>query len=176
LTGLAIQPITADHHLDFFTSGVCSLDRWLVKEALNAHRGGLSSTHVSVDPEDEDAQVKGFFTICPTVVLDKVPGSKGGRQDGYPSYTLCKLARHSDLAGSGHGEELIGTAMVFVATAADLAGGRFLVVDPNVEDLSASKAEALREFYRTYGFEDLPESNRMYVTIKTIRDMTSTQT
>lgn len=54
-------------------------------------------------------------------------------------------------------------------TVADAAGGRFLVVDPNVGDLDPAAAEKLREFYRTYGFEDLEESNRMYVTIKTLR-------
>ena len=53
--------------------------------------------------------------------------------------------------------------------AADAAGGRFLVVDPNVQDLSPDAARKLREFYRTYGFEDLEDSNRMYVTINTLR-------
>jgi hypothetical protein len=50
--------------------------------------------------------------------------------------------------------------------AADAAGGRFLVVDPNIRDLSPDAARKLGEFYRTYGFEDLEDSNRMYVTIR----------
>jgi hypothetical protein len=50
------------------------------------------------------------------------------------------------------------------------AGGRFLVVDPNVRDLDSTRAEKLRQFYRVYGFEDMDQSNRMYVTIDTVRD------
>lgn len=33
-----------------------------------------------------------------------------------------------------HGEDLIGAAMAMTARAADLTGGRYLVVDPNVKD------------------------------------------
>jgi hypothetical protein len=47
-----------------------------------------------------------------------------------------------------HGEDLIGAAMAMTARAADLTGGRYLVVDPNVKDIDADAAEKLRDFYR----------------------------
>ena len=58
----------------------------------------------------------------------------------------------------GQGAEPIAEAVVKTVTAADAASGRFLVIDPNVRDLDSAAAEKLREFYRTYGFEDLEES------------------
>lgn len=154
----------------YFNSGVASLDNWLDKEALNAHRGGLSRTHVSVDPDDGYRTVKGYFTLAPTLVTDEIPGSSGSRDDGYPSYLLCKLARDLSVAGTGHGAELIAEAVVKTVEAADAAGGRFLVVDPHFQDLEPDKVDKLRAFYRTYGFADLVDSNRMYASIKTLRD------
>lgn len=169
MTGLRFEPIDSKHELQYFNSGVRSLDDWLNNEALAAHRGGLSRTHVSVHLDDEYSVVKGYFTLAPTVVTEQIPGSSGSRADGYPSYVLAKLARDLDMAGTGHGAELLAEAVVKTVTAADAAGGRFLVVDPNVGDLDPAAAEKLREFYRTYGFEDLEESNRMYVTVRTLR-------
>jgi hypothetical protein len=112
----------------------------------------------------------GFVTLCPAAVTEKVRGSSGSRANGYPSFELCKLARHLDVGRSGHGEELIGFALLLTARAAHMVGGRFLVVDPHVRDLDDVSAEELREFYRRYGFEDAEESNKMYVTIATIND------
>jgi hypothetical protein len=170
LTNLGIEPIRSDHDTQFFGCGVKSLDRWLEKEALPAHKGGLSRTWVSFDPDDEYRNVMGFFTLCPAVVTEKVRGSSGSRANGYPSFELCKLARHLDVGRSGHGEELIGFALLLTAQAAHMVGGRFLVVDPHVRDLDDVRAGELREFYRRYGFEDAEESNKMYVTIATIND------
>lgn len=166
MTDLRFEPISPRHQFQFFNSGVPSLDDWLFREALAAHRGGLSSTHVSVD---QDGDVKGYFTLAPTVVTEQIPGSSGSRRDGYPSYVLAKLARDLQMRGTGHGAELIAEAAAKTVEAADAAGGRFLVVDPNVDDLTPDAARNLREFYRTYGFEDLEDSNRMYVTISTLR-------
>lgn len=111
----------------------------------------------------------GYFALSPTVVTEKVKG-RGSRKDGYPSYLLCKLARHLDVRGTGHGEELIGQALLHTVQAADLAGGRFLVVDPAVRGIEDVDVAKLREFYRHYGFADIEDSNRMYVPIDTIRD------
>lgn len=115
---LRFEQIGPQHDPTYFTSDVANLDSWLQKEALAAHRGGLSRTHVSIDPDDEYGQVMGFFTLCPTVVTD-MPGS---REDGYPSYLLCKLARHTDLRGTGHGADLLAEAMAKTVEAADAAG------------------------------------------------------
>jgi GNAT superfamily N-acetyltransferase len=169
LTGLRFEPISSEHYITYFDSGVAGLDSWLDREALPAHRGGLSRTHVSVDPADEDRVVKGYFTLAPTVVTEQIPGSTGSREDGYPSYLLCKLARDQSMARTGHGSELLAEAVVKTVEAADAAGGRFLVVDPHFRDLTPSAAEKLRAFYREFGFVDLEETNRMYATIKTLR-------
>ncbi|ORB75835.1 hypothetical protein [Mycobacterium scrofulaceum] len=170
MTDLRFEPIGSEHDVSYFDCGIASLDNWLGREALNAHRGGLSRTHVSVDPDDDYHAVKGYFTLAPTLVTEQVPGSSGSRTDGYPSYVLCRLARDRSMARTGHGAELIAEAVVKTLEAADAAGGRFLVVDPHFQDLTDGDAEKLRAFYRTYGFVDLVETNRMYATIKTLRN------
>jgi hypothetical protein len=53
--------------------------------------------------------------------------------------------------------------------AADAAGGRFLVVDPRVDDADEQQTEVVREFYRTNGFRDMAEQNRMWISIDTVR-------
>lgn len=167
MTDFLFEQIEGRHDLQYFNSGIASLDDWLVREALNAHRGGLSRTHVSVEDGDEYFQVKGYFTLCPTVVTD-MPGS---REDGYPSYLLCKLARDIGLRRTGHGGDLLAEAMAKTVEAADAAGGRFLVVDPHVDDADPQHTERVREFYRQNGFQDNEDEgiNRMYMSIKTIR-------
>jgi hypothetical protein len=169
LTGLRFEAIDRKHRLGYFDSGVPTLDDWLRKEALAAHRGGLSRTHVSTEPDDAESVVQGYFTLAPTIVTEQIPGSTGSRRDGYPSYVLAKLARNLDVAGTGHGAELLAEAVVKTVEAADAVGGRFLVVDPHFRDLTPEAADKLRRFYRKLGFADLEESNRMYVTISTLR-------
>ena len=94
----------------------------------------------------------------------------GRREDAYPSYLLCKPARHSDLRGTGLGGDLLAQAMAKTVEAADAGGGRFLVVDPHVDDAAPGHTAMVRDFYSKNGFEDIDEgANRMYITIKTIR-------
>lgn len=166
MTDFRFEPIRADHDLTYFASGVDGLDRWLQKEARAAHLGGLSRTHVSVDIDGEYMQVIGYFTLCPTVVTDMA----SRRDDGYPSYLLCKLARDQSLNGAGHGADLLAEAMAKTVEAADAAGGRFLVVDPHVDGMDDARTSRVRSFYRDNGFEEIGDgANRMFMTIKTIR-------
>ncbi|ASL11058.1 acetyltransferase (GNAT) family protein [Mycobacterium intracellulare subsp. chimaera] len=166
MTDFRFEQIRDQHDCQYFESGIPSLDFWLQREALNAHRGGLSRTHVSVEEGDDYLQVRGYFTLCPTVVTDLA----GGREGGYPSYLLCKLARHADLRKTGHGGDLLAEAMAKTVEAADAAGGRFLVVDPHVDDADRAHTGRVRDFYRDNGFQDMGDGvNRMYISIKTIR-------
>ncbi|MFD8104003.1 hypothetical protein ACFV24_31140 [Nocardia fluminea] len=161
----AFECVTAEHDFNSFTCGEDDLDRWLFKESLPALSGGLSVTRVSVEVDDEYKQVKGYFTLCPTTVHDAGGGS---RDDGYPGYLLCKIARHIDLAHTGHGDQLLSEAMARTLDAADAAGGRFLVVDPMVTG-DDHKDQRLRKFYRDSGFKDVDGTIRMSQQIKTIR-------
>ncbi|BCF84504.1 hypothetical protein RQCS_40490 [Rhodococcus qingshengii] len=159
------QQIERSHDNGFFTCGVDELDRWLCKEALAAHSGGLSRTHVSVETGDVDLQIRGYFTLCPTTV-EEVGGS---RDDGHPGYLLCKLARHLDLKGTDHGSELLVEAMVKTVQAANVAGGRYFVVDPMLIDGDLPQTERIRKFYSDAGFLDIEDSNRMFMSIKSLR-------
>lgn len=159
------QQIEKSHDIGFFTCGVEGLDSWLSKEALAAHSGGLSRTHVSVETDDEYLQVRGYFTLCPTTIVE----FGGSREDGHPGYLLCKLARHSDLRGSDHGLDLLTEAMINTVRAADVAGGRYFVVDPMVIKDDPEQTAHIRKFYADSGFQDIEETNRMFMSIKNLR-------
>lgn len=166
-----LEAISTDHHIQFFCSGEQSLDDWLNDEACNAHNGGLSRTHVWVDPEDEDREVKAYFTLLPTSIRDQGISKRKAKfdsDDGYPGYLLAKLALHADLRSSEPrlGPVLLADAMRTTLTAADAAGGRYLVVDP-IED--TEHAARVRKFYSERGFLDIEGSNRMYIDISTVR-------
>ncbi|WAL46804.1 hypothetical protein [Rhodococcus pyridinivorans] len=120
---------------------------------------------MSVEADDEYLQVKGYFTLCPTTVVDE----KGSREDGYPGYLLCKLARCESLEKTGHGLDLLAEAMVRAVTASEAAGGRLLVVDPVVDGADEVRTAKVRKFYSDAGFIDIKNSNRMLMTIRDIR-------
>lgn len=159
------ESITKSHDTGFFRCGDDALDCWLTKEALPAHTGGLSRTHVSMKPEDEYQQVTGFFTLCPTTIVE----INKSREEGYPGYLLCKLARCESQKGTSHGADLLVEAMVKAVQASDAAGGRYLVVDPVVDDIDADRTSRVRKFYADAGFVDIEGTNRMFMTIKAIR-------
>lgn len=161
----AFERISKEHDVSFFDCGVESLDDWLAKEAVNASNGGLSATWVSVDPSDDYKSVMGYFTLCPTTVHEVGGGS---REDGYPGYLLCKIARHLDCQGTAHGELLLTAAMAKTLEAADATGGRFLVVDPMVTG-DVVKDDKLRTFYSESGFTTVDGTDRMSMQISTIR-------
>ena len=104
----------------------------------------------------------GYFTLSPTVITDVKKHRGKTRRDGLPGYILCKLA--VDLSLKGQGSLLLGQAMLASASAADIAGGAYLVVDP------AKGKPWLRKFYAKHGFQEIKGVERMYVDIETIRE------
>lgn len=167
MTEFVVEEIVAGHNVEAFKSGEDSLDRWLVKQALNNQRGGMSATHVSVAPGDETKTVLGYFTLCPTTIEENPENSKSANRDGYPGYLLAKLAR-GEAAHGGHGAELATEAFVRALQAAQAAGGRFLVVDPMEKDTEAD-TQWLRDWYLGLGFKPIDGYSRMFMLMKDVR-------
>jgi GNAT superfamily N-acetyltransferase len=88
-----------------------------------------------------------YFAICPTEVIrhdDGLGRSASGGHSRIPGYLLARLALDRSIHGHGHGGQLILDAIGRIVAAADVAGGRLIVVDA-IDD------EA-RRFYLRFGF------------------------
>lgn len=94
-----------------------------------------------------------YYAICPTEVIRNDAGISGSLAGGYsriPGYLIARLALDASLHGRGYGAQLLRDALDKVTKAAEIGGGRLIVVDA-IDD------EAF-EFYEHFDF--IPVKNR----------------
>lgn len=136
--------LSATHDVAGFDCGTPSLNAWLSEQALRAQKADTARTFVWVT-EDEPDRVWAYFSLAPTEVLrTELTGSQASGYARVPAYLLARLAVHTDLKGFGYGGEVLVDALSRTAEAAELTGGRLVVVDA-FDDQAAS-------FYRHYDF------------------------
>lgn len=156
----APEPLTAEHAIADFTSGVPSLDAWLQRRALQNQLSGASRTFVACD----DGRVIGYYTLASSAVA---PAAAGGRfrrnmPDPIPVVVLGRLAVASSHHGQGLGRALFQDAARRVIHAAEAIGIRGMLVHALSEDAKA--------FYLRLGLEVSPlEPMMLMVTIADLR-------
>ncbi|MGY3033535.1 GNAT superfamily N-acetyltransferase [Bradyrhizobium sp. USDA 4354] len=139
----APEPLTPAHHLDEFSCGKPSLDRWLKTRALSNQEKGFTAVMVV----HEMNRVVGYYDLAPTAIIpSSLPRSirTGQPPDPVPCLLLGHLAIDEDWIGQGIGTSLVKHALQRCVTAAGLIGGRALVVN-------AIDAEAAA-FWKRRGF------------------------
>jgi GNAT superfamily N-acetyltransferase len=144
------QSLTEDHDVSQFASGNESLDRWLQRDALRAHRAGISRTTAWTAPDSR--AVVAYHAIAPTQVASA----------GYsmvPGYLIGRLALDEPLQGQGLGTQLLLDALERIVGAADRAGGRVIVVDA-IDDTA-------HRFYSHHGFRSIGHSSRLAMKLAT---------
>lgn len=153
--------LSDDHELEPFESDRPELDRWLKEEARRAHRAG--SARVTVWTDEATGVVVGYFAITPTNVAPDglSTKSRGGYSGPIPGYLIAKLALSRHVMGRGLGGQLLLDALETVAAAANLAGGRLVVVD--------AIDERAHGFYARYGFTPIAGGMRLYARIDAVR-------
>lgn len=153
------QSLTEDHDTSQFDSGNDSLDRWLAREALRAHRAGICRTTVWTSPDDP--VVVAYHAIAPTQVarIDLPSRSLSAGYTHVPGYLIGRLALRHTLHGQGLGTQLLLDALERIVEAADRAGGRVIVVDA-IDD-------AAHRFYVHHGFHAIEGSNRLVMKLAT---------
>jgi GNAT superfamily N-acetyltransferase len=140
--------LTAEHELDQFVSGQPILDQWLRERARIAHAQGTARTWVWIGAGSK--RVVAYFSIAPTqVAREELTSSQAGGVSVVPAYLLARLALDRSLHGQGLGSELLVDALTRIVSAADVAGGRLVVVDAIDEPAAA--------FYTRHDF--LPARN-----------------
>lgn len=139
----APEPLTAEHDISAFSCGKPTLDHWLKTRALSNQEKGFTAVLVV----HEDRRVVGYYGLAPTAVVPAIlPRSvrTGQPPDPVPCLLLGQLATDTQWAGRGIGTGLVKHALQRCVQAAQLIGGRALMV--NAVDEEAA------QFWQRRGF------------------------
>jgi GNAT superfamily N-acetyltransferase len=137
------EPLTAAHDVSQFSCGKPSLDRWLKIRALSNQEKGFTAVLVV----HEANRVIGYYGLAPTAILPSVlPRSirTGQPPNPVPCLLLGQLATDQSWIGKGVGTGLLRHALQRCVAAAELVGGRALIV--NAVDIEAADFWARRGF------------------------------
>lgn len=153
MTVSAPEPLTADHDVEGFASGVDGLDRWLKRRALKNQATGASRTFVAC----EGRCVLAYYALASSAVaMDAAPGRfRRNMPDPIPLVVLGRLAVDRSEQGKGLGRALVRDAGRRVVQAADTIGIRGILVHALSLDAKA--------FYERIGFELSPLDPMMLV-------------
>ena len=117
---------------------------------------------------DSDKNVIGYYTLTseslgreqiPEKYIKKVP-----RNYNAPVILLGRLARDLTAKGTGLGEYLLLDALFRAFTLSEESIGAMAVVVDPINEYAVT-------FYRKYGFEQLPDSEKMFLPMSTIRQI-----
>lgn len=141
------------HHVDRFSCGQASLDRWLIAYAGQNQRRDAARTFVTAEP---DGKVAGFYTLVAAQVEHEHATSsvrRGlSRHFPIPVALIARLAVTAPHQGAGVGRSLLLDALHRVLRASALLAVRAVTVDA-LDDRAAS-------FYGRFGFEPSPLAPR----------------
>lgn len=131
----APEPLTAEHDLGAFGSGVVSLDDWLRRRALHNQASGASRTYVACD----DDRIAGYYAVAASAVAPDAATGRFRRNmpDPVPVAVLGRLAVDKAYQGQGLGHALFRDAARRVLAAADSIGIRGMLVHAISEDARA---------------------------------------
>lgn len=159
---MKIQLLEKKHNRKDFTCEEDTLTEYIRKQVSQDIRKRLAICFVAVD---NDYNVIGYYTLTseslgreliPDKYLKRVPKNYNA-----PVILLGRLARDIRVKGAGLGEHLFLDALFRSYKLSNKSiGAMAVVVDPINE-----KAVA---FYKEYGFEQLPDSEKMFLPMKTI--------
>ena len=122
------EPLTAAHDVSAFDCGKASLDHWLKNRALGNQEKGFTAVMVV----HEAMRVVGFYGLAPSsIVPTALPRAirTGQPPDPVPCLLLGQLATDLGWAGQGIGSGLLKHALTRCVLAAELIGGRALMVN-----------------------------------------------
>jgi GNAT superfamily N-acetyltransferase len=162
---LRIQALNKNHEKRNFECGHNLLDNYIKTQAKQDVNRDLSACFVL---GDESYNVFGYYTLSansinredfPDELSRKLPPSYAD----LPAILLGRLAIDNSFKGRGYGEILLFDALKRCVEISDSLGSLAVVVDPIDENA--------RKFYGRYGFILLKGSDKMFIPLKTIREL-----
>lgn len=163
----AIQDLKENHNKKDFSSGTLMLDNYLKTQVNQDIKRKLTTCFVLVEKENQD-EIIGFYTLSnnsiplelvPETISKKLPKS----YHNIPTTLLGRLAVSEKYQGKGMGGLLLIDALKRSCEIANIIGSFAVIVDPIDEKAN--------NFYKKYGFIKLPDSGKMFMTIKTIEQV-----
>jgi predicted N-acetyltransferase YhbS len=145
------EPLTAQHDLAEFHSGVEALDSWLRQRAWKNQISGVSRTFVAC----ENGRPIAYYVLASGTVSTVIASGRFRRNmpDPIPVVILARLAVDRSLQGKGIGRALVQDAGRRVVNAANSIGIRGMIVHALSEEAKA--------FYERVGFDPSPLEDMM---------------
>ena len=158
------QSLSTKHNRSDFSCGKESLDHYLKNQASQDIRRRLSACFVL--PDMDCNLIKGYYTLSAgSIPLELVPASFGERlpksYKNIPTTLLGRLAINIPYQNLGLGRLLLLDALCRSHDASKSIGSFAVVVDPLDREAE--------NFYEKYGFITLPDSGKMFLSMKTIQ-------
>lgn len=162
---LRIAALEKKYDKSKFSCGNELLDNYIRKQAKQDVNRDLSACFVLFD---NDNIIRGYYTLSansikrdefPIELINKLPPS----YIELPTILLGRLAIDESIKGQGYGEVILLDALNRCLEISESMGSMAVVVDP-----IDKKAE---NFYLRYGFILLPDSGKMFLPMKTIKDI-----
>lgn len=155
---ILLNPI---HKTDGFDCGSESLNAYLKQFAYLNNQNGSARTYVAL----RKGEVLGYYTLTPgSIEKERAPHrvGKGLARHAVPVILLARLAVDKTEQGQNLGKGLLRDAMLRVVQAADIIGGRALLVH--------AKDERAKNFYEHFGFEPSPvDAFHLFLLLKDIK-------
>lgn len=159
------SPLKSSHKKKDFSCEKDSLDRYIKEQASQDVKRKLSACFVL---EGDNDSIKGYYTLSGSsvkkeLVPDDVRKKMPGAYHDLPVTLLGRLAVDVRCRNQGLGEALLMDALERSCHNAEIVGSIAVIVDPL--DVSAVN------FYCRYGFIPLPDSEKMFLSMKTIEQL-----
>jgi predicted GNAT family N-acyltransferase len=161
-----IELLDKKHVKENFDCGNEILNGYIKRQAGQDIKRKLAVCFVISDKESNE--ILGYYTLSnnsiplnslPTIFQKKLPQN----YTHIPTTLIGRLAIHNDHKGKGMGKILLIDALKRSYEISQKIGSFAVVVDPIDE-----KAES---FYEKYDFIKLPDSNKMFITTKTLKEL-----
>lgn len=160
-----IIQLEKQHNRKKFECEEKSLTDYIKKQVSQDIKKGLAACFVAVD---KDSNVVGYYTLTSeSLGRQSIPGKfikQVPKNYNAPVILLGRLARDIKVKGSGLGEHLLLDALFRSFNLSQKSiGAMAVVVDPINEHAVL--------FYKKYGFIQLPDSEKMFLPMKVIRQL-----
>ena len=156
-----IEKLNAAHEAAGFDCGAPALNSFLTKYALQNQRSGSAETYAAVAGQS----IVGFYSVTiGEIAHEGAPErmAKGMPRHPIPVVILARLGIALAWQGKGLGSGLLLDFFRRASSAADVIGGRAVVVH--------AKDEGARAFYEHFGFKALHHGSlKLYLMMKDIR-------
>ena len=157
------EPLNALHKKSDFSCGNEMLDTYIQKQASQDVKRKLTACFVI--KEKDSNQIKGYYTLSnnsisllhvPEHLQRKLPRN----YESIPAILMGRFAVDNKFKGQGIGKLILLDALKRSWEIAKTIGSFAVIVDPIDQDAE--------HFYLKYGFIKLPDSGKMFISMKTI--------